>query len=232
MSPKVTIVCETCGKEQKRYPSHARGETHYCSKECQRTSRKSKCDNCGDEIRVYPSNEDLDHHFCDVKCESEFKTQLVEMECDNCGVEIEKQPSKISGYENHFCSTGCHDKFRAHGEEVECTNCGDTIYRQKSRVSDGANFCSKDCKNNWAVGKNHHNWNSEYVKCWWCGDKLARPKNRRERSDRSFCDGDCLAEWKSWAGMEFDKNGYFTGVFDRDLPRWLWRERNGHLEPA
>lgn len=182
-----------------------------------------ECSHCGDPVKIPPSSEQFENHYCSQECMGLDRVTKVKLSCENCGKDIYKQPSSISPHNNHFCSTKCHDGFRRNGVEVECANCGDSVYRTPSEQREKS-FCSRQCQIDHREGENHPLWNSEKVRCWWCGEESDRCESRREYHKRQFCNVECHGNWKSWNNIHpLDTEP------DKDVPKWAWDD---YLENA
>lgn len=71
-------------------------------------------------------------------------------------------------------------------EERTCPVCGDTFTARQSMPT---RRCSNECSY-------EGGYNNVTRECAACGDGVTVPENQAERTENSFCDGDCFGEWK------------------------------------
>lgn len=168
--PKVSLICESCGKEFERYPSDIReGTKHFfCSADCRKAYYKGDkvlrvCKQCGKEFYVYRSaieKSNASGNFCCRGCYNEHQKTLtgsknnhctkVNRKCDYCGKEISVIPSRLRMYEHSFCSVKCRSMFMAErmaGEKNPQWKGGSSSYRGnfdevKRESFGGVQFCA------------------------------------------------------------------------------------------
>lgn len=78
MSPKITIICDRCGKPFERWPSHVHeDQPNYCSPKCQNAARRERvtvtCQTCGEEFELAPSRIRESGNYCSPECAYEAR---------------------------------------------------------------------------------------------------------------------------------------------------------------
>lgn len=86
------------------------------------------------------------------------------------------------------------------GKEVECSYCSSTLRRKPAHIERNEHFfCSDDdCYERWqsenVVGENHHQYDSQEIRCSECGDTFTK-RDCEINDERNFCSHECYHQW-------------------------------------
>jgi len=171
--PKVTGICEDCGKEFEYYSIPSRPEQRYCSRTCWSASRRiiTVCPACGKEFWY---NISWPRIHCSRECAGKTSIQNIRhfqpnpkrtVQCDNCGASFKKDASAIAKTDHHFCSQKCFGKWLSKTRKglprpevagprldlrkrvkLRCQYCG-REYEIKLSLADNRKYCSIKCCN-------------------------------------------------------------------------------------
>lgn len=159
----VKFTCQECGKDFEVYPSRAKKQPKFCSKECkyknirerETTNRvKVNCDNCGIEVVKYNCRlSNTDKHFCCMSCHDEYRSKQIEIPCEECGNLFKAKVSRIEKQNPRYCSMKCRDKaFRGENSPLytkrvrKCKQCDSGFIVKQSELDYGKGlYCSKRC---------------------------------------------------------------------------------------
>ena len=189
----VKLVCEHCGKEYYRSPSHAiKSKHHFCCKECSQTWQKNN---------PPPKGED------------NLRYNRIETTCEYCGKKVMKIPSRIVTH--NFCcrehqkayeKDGGYPELR-HREILTCEQCGKQFERKSCDVKENTKkFCCPECLWEWEKthnpkGKEHYNWQGgkEKRKCLNCGKEFWVTHNRSIMENKGiYCCYKCFVEHRDY----------------------------------
>ena len=149
------------------------------------------CLNCNNPI---PKERKLTAKFCCKECNTQYQNnkKINPKPCDICGINIIKRydDKKI----NKCNSCVAKDKVEKGWTTIKCSYCEKDFKRKKSRVKNGANFCSRECRNKSQQKR-------EVRQCENCGIDVERKLSNFKRSDdptkdREFvyCSVECMGE--------------------------------------
>jgi len=189
----VKLVCEHCGKEYYRSPSHAiKSKHHFCCKECSQTWQKNN---------PPPQGED------------NLRYNRIETTCEYCGKKVMKIPSRLTIH--NFCckehqkayeKDGGYPELR-HRETLTCEQCGTQFERMRSKANtDTKKFCCKEClwkwqKTNNPKGEEHYNWQGgeEKRNCLNCGKEFYITHNLvNDEHHGKYCSYKCYTEHREY----------------------------------
>jgi len=162
------VECPTCGEVFSENGVAA----HHWQAHDEKLRKEVECDNCGSDLSRKPSNI-YSVNFCDEDCKYEYRTgeqnpnyNSVKRECSHCGSTCERNVSHISEH-GPFCYRDCYASWLSDTrvgkdspswsrEEVDCDNCSQTIHIKQCRFEKNEkNFCSVDCKIEYAKKNSH-----------------------------------------------------------------------------
>lgn len=109
---RITITCENCGKDFKRFKSQLVGKNNFCSRRCANESRLIhvyKCEVCG-KIFHKSQSKGKKARFCSKPCA--YKQLKIERnppntKCSNCGKLLHVNPYLLDVQNNFYCSNEC-----------------------------------------------------------------------------------------------------------------------------
>lgn len=169
---------------------------------------KKTCKFCGQEFEVYPRKPD--QPFCNRQCYFAWlDAQRPRVQCASCGKIFATNPAQVKEF--NFCDRRCTAEWRKEnwkGKDAPqytgrraaiCPECG----KEFEQVNMGQVTCSFKCRgkrqSRIATGSNANNWRGGSVetKCAQCGRTILRNRHEFERSEKHFCDPECLGKWRS-----------------------------------
>lgn len=167
MAKPVTFNCEYCSKETTQPAAwYKRNTFHTCSRECagslkNKLAKTCNCVVCENKFVMPPS-----YHkkkTCSAQCQKQYRKKRIYINCKHCNTEFEVASSRQSTVK--FCSRKCvYDSKSDKGTICKiCIHCNKEFKRRKSTLIVGDKkiknfFCSKNCKDKYLKGANHHNY--------------------------------------------------------------------------
>lgn len=121
--PRITEICETCGKKFERLECYGKGR--FCSRECYHKSRKGSvphnkgktyhktCEYCGKDFEAQKKT----RKFCEKDCYMEsLRKDKVSVSCANCDKKFLVYPCREKNFVHNFCTDDCYKEWFISGQ--------------------------------------------------------------------------------------------------------------------
>ena len=129
--------------------------------------------------------------------------------------------NRLGLHKNNDIKNIKHYKLKLHKETYiyKCFNCGKTIIREyKSQYN--TIFCNRVCLSQWqslnTKGEKSVRYNSELIKCEYCGEPILRNQSKINLNDNSFCSRECFGKWKKENECGENNHNYGT-VWSKEM---------------
>lgn len=206
---KKVVLCDTCGKELSRYPSHIH--------------ERKFCDSCKGKWRSYDMVGKRVGILTVIKQSGRDKHDHILWQClCDCGITKDYNTSDLGIVKSCGCLNHPKGEKSIHWKggkiEVECSYCGKKKEVPANQIKAyRKHFCYEtNCMGQWMAenlkGESHPRWVERFsVDCAYCGKALSLTKYEKDAYDYHFCKGtDCYDKFRS-ENQTGDRNSNWQG---------------------